>query len=379
MAKVLVVSAINFFEGGPLSILHDCLEELSSVIYAEFTIIVLIHKEDILFDRKYPSNIVLLSFPKSRSSYILRMYYEYYYFYKLSTLVKPYLWFSLHDITPRVVAERQAVYCHNPTPFFPTEVKYIIYPNLFLSSFLYKYVYRLNIHANDYIVVQQEWLKDSFVKMFKISSHKVIVSYPIPPVFEHNNKTLIEGEKSNNNCTVFFFPTFPRPFKNIEIICESAKKLLEINEDAFKIIITIDGSENHYSRYIYEKYSYIKNIQFVGLISREDVFDYYKISDCLIFPSKLETWGLPISEYKQFMKPMLVADLPYGRETVANYPLAIFFNPDDISALSNYMIKLINRTLKFNQDNDTYRNESVKSESTIKTNSWYELFEKLLN
>lgn len=45
----------------------------------------------------------------------------------------------------------------------------------------------------------------------------------------------------------------------------------------------------------------------------------YNTSDCLIFPSKLETWGLPISEMKFFGKPILIADELYAKETVGGY------------------------------------------------------------
>jgi glycosyltransferase involved in cell wall biosynthesis len=52
----------------------------------------------------------------------------------------------------------------------------------------------------------------------------------------------------------------------------------------------------------------------------------YSEADCLLFPSKLETWGMPITEFKATGKPILAADLPYAHETVGQYERAAFFD-----------------------------------------------------
>ena len=54
------------------------------------------------------------------------------------------------------------------------------------------------------------------------------------------------------------------------------------------------------------------------------MYEKYNKIDCLIFPSKLETWGLPISEFMAFDKPMLIADLPYAHETAAGAKYVAF-------------------------------------------------------
>jgi glycosyltransferase involved in cell wall biosynthesis len=51
----------------------------------------------------------------------------------------------------------------------------------------------------------------------------------------------------------------------------------------------------------------------------------------VLFPSKLETWGLPISEAKALGKPLFVADLPYAHETVGIYANVSFLPPDDVA------------------------------------------------
>lgn len=64
----------------------------------------------------------------------------------------------------------------------------------------------------------------------------------------------------------------------------------------------------------------------------------YAAADCLLFPSLLESWGLPISEAKQLGLPMMVADLPYAHETVGSYDRAEFIDVHDSSGLAGRML-----------------------------------------
>ena len=114
--ECIVLSAINIFEGGPLSVLKDCLSILNKYKSSEFTIIIFVHKKIIINSLKYKT-LKFVEFPKSRSSYIYRLYYEFYFFNRISIRIKPKYWFSFHDITPNLTSTKQFVYCHNPSPF----------------------------------------------------------------------------------------------------------------------------------------------------------------------------------------------------------------------------------------------------------------------
>lgn len=368
--KIIIIAAINFFEGGPLSILKDCLSFLNSSVYLEdFKFIALVHSKD-LFQQEEYANIEFVAFPRSRTSYFYRLYYEYFYFKNFAKANNVSFWFSLHDISPSVGAIPQAVYCHNPSPFNTINFKDIyIQPTQFLFRLFYKYLYQINIKKNTYVIVQQLWIKNKFVEMFHLNRNQIIVAPPQTPVIPSHylEKSFEKPEKEKT----FFFPSFPRPFKNIQIICEAVQLLLSKNTSSFKVIITIDGSENNYAKWIVDQYKSITNIQFIGLIKREEVYDYYSTSDCLIFPSKLETWGLPISEFKQFNKPMVVADLAYAKETVAHYDKVKFFNVDDATELSDLMASFLNATLQFDPTSAVHYEQPF-------VHSWDALFNTLL-
>ena len=364
MKKVIIVSAVNLVEGGPLTILKECLRYLSANLSTEFEIIALVNRKE-LFSFE---NIKYLEFPKSKKSWINRLYYEYCYFSKLAKQFNPFLWLSLHDITPNVTAPRLAVYCHNASPFYKLSFKEALMdPKFALFNIFYKFLYGINIKKSNFVIVQQDWLRQEFIKTYKIKN--VIVSYPKV----YNEYFVKKTDKNSNSGSnfVFFYPAFPRVFKNFEIICKSSEMLLKQGIHNFQVIFTISGAENRYSRHIYNSFKHIKNIKFLGIQSRDSVLELYNSASCVIFPSKLETWGIPITEAKLFMKPLLLADLEYAHETLGAYDKVKFFDPDDAEQLADAMKELINRTAVFE-----------KTEANIIpapfSQNWKELFDILL-
>ncbi len=368
--KTIILSGINLFEGGPLSIIRDCLTFINQSEYLnQFHFIALVHKKKLFAENDF-ANIEFIEFPKSRTSYFYRLYYEYVYFKKIAKKKNVFFWISLHDISPRIGNVNQAVYCHNPAPFNTINLSDIfIQPIQFFFRLFYKYLYKININKNKYIIVQQLWIKNWFTQTFDLDKNLIIISKPETPKINVSLLNSVVTKKTDEK--IFFYPTFPRPFKNIEVICEAMKILSRKEKHNITTIITINGSENKYSKSIVEKYGYLKNIKFIGLIKREKVYEYYAQCDGLIFPSKLETWGLPISEFKQFEKPIFVSNLPYAKETLGDYKKTVFFNPDDANQLSKLLINELENKLLFS------KTQNIDYEQPI-ANNWSELFAIIL-
>ena len=360
--RIIVISAINFTEGGPLSILKDSLSYSSKNLTKKYDIFALVHDKTLF---NIP-NINYIEFPKSKKSWIYRLFYEWIYFKKLSKILKPYLWFSLHDITPRVAADIQAVYCHNPAPFYRIELSELFIDFRFaLFNLFYSILYRLNIKKNDWIIVQQNWIRNEFLSRFPVKN--VVVGYPEIRV---EIKTTHEKTAVKENKKIFFFPTYPRLFKNIELICSADKLVKKEYDSEYEIWITISGNENKYARKVRKKCTG-RNIKFIGPQNRESIFELYQNVDCLIFPSKLETWGMPLSEFKLFKKPMLVANLPYAHETVGDYQYVKYFDVKNAYQLADYMELVIHEKLDFD------KLEVIKPSYPFAEN-WSQLFDIIL-
>lgn len=364
MRKRIVISAVNLTEAGQLSILKDSLQYLADNLIDNYNIIALVHDRALVNIDK----IEYYEFPNSKKHWIKRLYYEYIYFKWFSKKIKPYLWFSLQDITANVDAEIQAVYCHHSSPFYRLSLKEAWFdPKLALFNKFYKFLYKINIKKNTFIVVQQQWLKREFEKLFAISDN-IIVAYPD---IKHIDVSSNISSNNQGKKIVFLYPSFPRVFKNFELICEATKQLNDSGIKNFEVYLTINGKETRYSKWIYNKYQYVPSLRFIGLQTREKVFLYYNESQCLIFPSRLETWGMPITEFKTFNKPIFVANSRYANETIGKYNKVRFFNPDDPIELSNLMKEFINNTITYEQT------RKIKVEEPFAEN-WQTLFKILL-
>ena len=363
MEKVIVVSGINIRSGGTLSIMQECLKYLSHNLSSDYKIVAIVHSRQ-LFNIKA---IEYIEFPNSIDSWLIRLYYEYIHFRKLSLKIRPYLWLSLHDITPNVKSEIRAVYCHNSTPFYRvTFHDFFLAYDFALFCLFYKYLYGINIKKNNWVIVQQEWLRNEFRKLFNIEN--VIVAYP-----HIQGGTNVTNRKECDAKTYrFFYPAFPRIFKNFEVIFESVILLNKRGVENFEVILTIDPLQNKYTKYLLRKYGRIKNIIFIGLQSRDIVYRYYEHVDCLIFSSKLETWGMPITEFKVFKKPIVIADLPYAHETIGGYNKVKFFDQGNSNILACYMEELIKGTIEYD------KNKCVVPSQPF-TQNWGKLFQLLLS
>jgi glycosyltransferase involved in cell wall biosynthesis len=343
-------------DGGIFTILDNCLQKIS--IYSNnnaIKVVALVHDKS-KFD--YP-NIDYIEFPKAKKYWILRLYYEYFYFKKLSEKLNPVIWFSLHDITPRVVAKKRFVYFHHPTLFYKSSLKDWVFDyKIGVFSLFYKYLYQINLKKNNAIFVQQNWIKKEFENLFNLKN--IVVTKPE----NLKEKETIEVNLDPNKIH-FFYPSFPRSFKNFELIGEAVKLLPETIKNKIEVHLTLSENNNKYSKFIVKKYNFTP-LHFIGKMSRASVFGYYKKMDCLLFPSKLETWGLPITEAKGFEKPVLLANLPYAKESIGDYDTVSFFDVENPKELAQLMNDFVNKTIQYQGNNDIFdTNDQLKDWNAV--------------
>ena len=367
--KTIVVSAVNLRKGGTLTILRQCLKYLSNLATEHgYRVVALVHRRD-LCDYE---GIEYIEMPHIVGSWGRRLWCEYVTMRKVSKRLSPvYLWFSLHDTSPRVVAERQAVYCHTSFPYYRWNIRdFRMDYKIPLFSMFTKYAYRINVHSNNYLVVQQNWLREGLSRMLGVKRSKLIVAPP-----QRVRMDSAPSVKPNDRYT-FFYASTPDCHKNFETLCEAARLLeKELGSKRYKVVLTVNGEENRYSRWLYGKWGDVKTVDFVGYLSKDKLYEYYSSADCLVFPSKVETWGLPITEFMEVSvdKPMLLADLPYAHETAAGASKVCFFDCENPIDLKDRMRELIENRC------DALTPVPNQQIEDPRANSWEELFNILLN
>lgn len=367
MMKTIVVSAVTLRKGGTLTILRQCLAYLSDMAAeGSYRVVALVHRADLAH---YP-HIDYIEMPEIVGGWGKRLWCEYVTMHRISKQLAPvHLWLSLHDTTPWVQAERQAVYCQTSFPFLKSKWQDLYFDHkIMLFSLFTRFAYRINIHRNRYLIVQAEWLREGFSRMFGLPKERFIVATP-----DRNAPEAKADGTSTGDCYTFLYASTPDCHKNFETICR-ASVLLEndLKDRRFKVIMTVSGKENRYAKWLHRRWGHVKSLDFAGFMSKEMLYEKYAQADCLIFPSRVETWGLPISEFAEFGKPMLLADLPYAHETSAGSGQTAFFDPQRADLLKKQMKRLI--------EGDTSFLKEVPQQTIAEpaTHSWKDLFEILL-
>lgn len=325
-----MLSGVNFTGMGPLTVFKEAIASLAEEYSNKYEIIALVHRTS-LFDIP---GVTFMEYPEIKSSWLKRLRFEYYECRRISEEIKPHLWLSMHDMTPNVRATVRAVYCHNASAFYSFRIQEMLLDWKFgLFTLLYRFLYGINIKSNDFVIVQQDWMRAQFRSRYGV--RKVVVAHPSMDHLE-----IPMGEQAQTCAHTryrFFYPAYPRTFKNIEQILRAARKLEHDGFDQFEVWLTMNGTETRYAARIIQEFSDLTTVKWLGVLPRAEVMRLYGEADCLIFPSKLETWGMPITEFKATGKPILAANLPYAHETVDEYGKVAFFGIGDDAQLAGMM------------------------------------------
>lgn len=338
----VVVSGVNITEGGALNTFQHIVDEI--INYPDIELICIVNTRKLFAADKY-NEVKFIEYPEVKKRWLRRLYFEYFKCIGISKKILPDIWISMHDITPAVVCKNKFVYCHNPSPFYKSSFFDLKKdPSFFLFTLLYKYLYKINIKKNLAVIVQQDWLARSFTEWYGVNN--IIVAKPERILMRED-----EGAEEIKKClTNFTYPALARTFKNFELICYALEILKNKNKKAYskiKVNLTISGNENKYSKFIFEKYSHLDALNFLGKLSREQMDSIYRHTDVVLFPSKLETWGLPISEAKANNLPIIVADLPYAKETIGDYDKLAFIDVNDAERLSKMFEQCVEGQMEF--------------------------------
>lgn len=372
---IIVISATRFFQGGTLVVVNECLKYLSAHYSKDYTIKALVFKQELY--EEIPG-IDWVQFPRARKSIIYRLYDEYIGFNRLSRKWKPVLWLSLQDSTPTVQAKVRVVYYHNPLLLKPKSLNLWRHqPRLEVLRLLYKYIYTSGIQRNNFVITQQEAVAAFLTANYQLNKQKVWVfppvSYLLPVNRQAANKNLQKSQaQSGNSPYTFIFPATAFYYKNHALIVEACH-LLSAKGLKFKVLLTINGTENsHVRKLVSAAHITLPQIQFLGFLDRTVLFSYYAQADCMLFPSLLESWGLPLTEFAALGKPILCADLPYSRASLSSYDFVAYFDPTSAAALAALMLQAIEKRLDFPPKN------GMKKEEFPQMATWADCFNVLL-
>lgn len=302
--------------GGALSVLHE--------FYNEFK---LDQENEYIFVLSLPvlketSNIKVLRFPWIKKSWVHRIYFDHIIAPKLIKKHKVDKVLSLQNIIIPHTKVYQSVFVHNALPFTEYEISIKENKKLwFYQNIIGKNIMN-SIKRADHVIVQTNWMKKKCIEQLKVSREKIEVK---PPKISIEVKERFK--KTKESMSTFFYPAGGSIYKNHKLIIDACLALKEEGINDYKVIFTLKGDENGHIAYLYNIVE--KNelpIKFIGSLPREEVFDFYTKST-LIFPSYVETVGLPLLEAKMHETPIIASNCEFAHEILDGYEKVSFFDP----------------------------------------------------
>lgn len=312
--------------GGALSVLKLFYQNAVEDIENEYIFVTSI------VDLKERENIKTIKLPWVKKSWLHRLYCDWIYMPKLVKEKRVSKLISLQNIGIRSCGVYQAVYVHNAIPF--SEYRFSLFwdSKLWLYQNLISHLMKESLRNVDEIIVQTTWMKNAVATKYGINEKKIFVQAVTVEV--EGDKERVDVDK-----TIFFYPAQPFKFKNHQIIIDACKLL---KEDGYEVILTLDEMEKRNSKLISQIRKYQLPIKCVGYLDKRRMYEYYKKS-ILVFPSYLETIGLPLLEAKEFDAEIIAADCNYSRNALEGYSKVSYFEYNDSHKLADLMMDKVGK------------------------------------
>lgn len=330
--STIMIYDVHASESGALAILDDLYRQI--LAYTDKSV----HWIFIVSTPAYEEtdNIMVCRFPWVKKNWCCRYYFEIVTTRGLIKKYNPDKIFSLQNKGVPFYMEEQIVYLH--LPFILTDHKLNIRTDG-KKLWLYQNVISKRIFSSlrkaDYTIVQTHWMKDALIKKAGVKAEKIVIQEP-------DISTNIIGKyvDSTENRHTYFYPATAFSYKNHMTMLKAIKYAQDKGLKDYKLILTIQVDENKLTRQLADYVA--KNnlsVTFGGQMSREKVFHLYAHS-VLLFPSYIESFGMPLLEAKLTGSYVIASDCPFSREILNHYDKAKFFPEMDYKKMGAIILEL---------------------------------------
>lgn len=332
--KKIMVFDVPAESGGALSILEDYYNQAVKSNNPNIRWCFVLGKAKL----KETKNIKVLRFPWLKKSWLHRLYFDHIVAPRLVRNYNPQKILSLQNILVPHIGTPQVLYLHQSLPFINFKFKILKNPKLWsYQNIISRLIFRSIKRANK-VIVQTHWMKKACIKETGVDESKILVQ---PPKISIEPKALFKP--TQETLSTFFYPAAPLSYKNHDVILDACALLLKEKVN-FKVLFTIKGNENDHARRLFNR-SREEGlpIEFLGPIPREKVFDLYTKS-VLLFPSYIETFGLPMLEAKIHNGVILASNCPFSHEILDGYEQAFFFDQFGSKELAHQIDNILSLT-----------------------------------
>lgn len=282
--------------------------------------------------------------------------------------------FGLGNLAFQGFCGRQSVLLHDPHHVYPSDTFGQVSLMYRLKKWTLKQLFRRSLKKVESVYVQTNTIRNRFCHQYEFPRGKV---HLLPPACSPRKRH--QGQFQNLDDTLgvgsfkLLYISAPWGHKNHKVLVDTFK-LHKKRMAGVCCFITVDPEMNSLGRAIVDRIEdegLGGQIISLGHLNSAEVQAAYGDVDALIFPSLLETAGLPLIEAMEHGLPVLASDLDYAQELCGD--AACFFDPCSPDSVADAIIRI--------RDDSTYRGElarrsAARFEQHVRT--WDEVLEDVI-
>ena len=253
---------------------------------------------------------------KGPKRWMRRFMFEHFMISEILSEIKPDRVLSLQNMTMPKARCPQTVYLHQSLQFAP--VKFSIVKkeerSIAIRQKIICGLIRKNLRKADTIIVQTRWMKKAVAKWVGIDEERILVETPSILDISANRTEQVVRDKS-----LFFYPASGHVYKNHKTIIEACKLLKKSGVYDYHIEFTLDSSSNAMAKKLYDEVQREQlPVSFIGYQDHNAMCIKY-MERTLLFPSYIETFGLPLLEAQKSGTYIIASDCEYAHDVLGRY------------------------------------------------------------
>lgn len=331
--STILIYDVHASESGALAILDDLYSQIKAYPDKSIKWVFAVSTPEY----QQAENINIQRFPWVKKNWFYRFYFDAVTTRKLLKEFQPDKVFSLQNKGIDYFQGFQMVYLH--LPFILTDHKFNIKVDgkklWFYQNVISKSIFR-SLRKVDYTIVQTQWMKDALVEKAGVKPEQILIQQP-----DISSNRIGEFTDTPENFRRFFYPATSFTYKNHITLLRAVKYAVDKGLKNYEVILTIRPDENGYTerlkKYVDENRL---NVKFGGPIPREQVFKMY-MESVLLFPSYVESFGLPLLEARLTGSPIIASDTPFSHEILNGYSKSEFFAEMDYKDFGEKILNII--------------------------------------
>lgn len=258
--------------------------------------------------------------------------------------VKPDLIVSLQNTGVACLKDTwQIIYYHQPLPFYPQRWSPLkkAERRLFMYKYIYPWFVRNSIRKDrvDFIA-QIPFIKDGIVNQFGIDENRVHVLFPDTEKVEKEKLKSYTFEGDNYN---FIYPATAVSYKNHKLLIDALSVLRVENKNVcnrLRIHLTIGTDDNLIFTEKVREAGLEQQFVLHGAVPHEELLCMLNSCHGLLFPSTIETLGLPLLEAAKLGKAIVASDLTYAHQVLGDYEGVSFVDVNDARKWADNILEL---------------------------------------